>query len=222
MNNKDYLLKEAIIWPTKNTKQISFQCGYCGKAVFSDKGMEATMAKQHDYNSSTKSVQDSMDTGKVIGVFICPNCNKPTFKDEIILETQFPLPKKENNLHHIPFDVNKVYQEAIDSYSVRAFTGTTLLCRKLLMNIAAHFGAKENKKFAYYVDFLDKGGYITKTSHGWVDEIRKHGNKATHDLDVSTQEEAEKVLTFCEMILKTNYEYPSEIPNKKEDLDSNK
>lgn len=222
MNNKDYLLKEAIIWPTKNTKQISFQCGYCGKAVFSDKGMEATMAKQYDYNSSTKSVQDSMDTGKVIGVFICPNCNKPTFKDEIILETQFPLPKKENNLHHIPSDVNKVYQEALDSYSVRAFTGTTLLCRKLLMSIAVGLGADEDQNFAAYVEFLDDKGYITKTSHDWVDTIRKNGNKATHNLDVSTQKEAENVLTFCEMLLKTNYEYPSEISNNKDDLNSNK
>lgn len=133
-----------------------------------------------------------------------------------------PSPKRYNNLHHIPLDVNKVYQEAIDSYSAGAFTGTTLLCRKLLMNIAVNLGATENQTFADYVKFLGKEGYITKTSHDWVDEIRKNGNKATHDLDVSTQEEAEKVLTFCEMILKTNYEFPSEIPNKKEDIDSNK
>ena len=221
MSEED-LFKEAIIWETDNTKKTSFQCGYCGKSVVSSEGVKATTAPKFKYDGEDDSINVKMLNGKVIGVFICPNCNKPTFKDEIIYKTQFPLPKRENNLHHIPPKVNKVYQEALDAYSVGAFTGTTLLCRKLLMSIAVGLGADEDQNFAAYVKFLDDKGYITKKSHGWVDAIRLIGNKATHNLDVSTQEEAEKVLTFCEMILKTNYEYPSEIPNKKEDLDSNK
>lgn len=220
--DKEDLLKEAIIWTTMNPKKTSFQCGYCGKSVISDEGMEATIAEPYEYSSLARYINKSMDNGKVIGVFICPNCNKPTFIDEIINTTQFPLPRRENKLHHIPSEVNKVYQEALDSYSAGAFTGTTLLCRKLLMNIAVNLGAKENQNFAEYVKFLDDEGYITKTSHDWVDIIRKIGNKATHNLDVSTKEEAENVLTFCEMLLKTNYEYPNEVFNNKEDLESNK
>lgn len=232
MNNED-MFKKFVVWNGMQTERKTFQCGYCGRSV--DTGIGKTVDPNPIYENETYAEEkfgpevaskywafsDSMKS-KVIGVFICPHCNKPTFIDEIINKTQFPLPKKENNLHHIPSEVNKVYQEAIDSYSAGAFTGTTLLCRKLLMNIAVNLGAKENQNFAEYVKFLDDEGYITKTSRNWVDMIRTIGNKATHNLDVNTKEEAEKDLIFCEMILKTNYEYPGEISNDKDDLESNK
>lgn len=232
MNNED-MFKKFVSWSGMQTERKTFQCGYCGNSV--DTGIGKTANPNPIYENETYADEkfgpevarkywafsDSMKS-KVIGVFICPHCNKPTFIDEIIYKTQFPLPKKENNFHHIPSEIHKVYQEAIDSYSAGAFTGTTLLCRKLLMSIAVNLGAKENQNFAEYVKFLDDGGYITKTSRNWVDLIRTIGNKATHDLDVSTQEEAEKVLTVCEMILKINYEYPSEISNDKDDLESKK
>lgn len=228
MNKRD-IFKQLIDWPDMKPISKDFQCGYCGKSAVSGKGLQASISKysiesllQEDEYHIRSDQENRKLRKKNIGVYICPNCNKPTFIDEIIYKTQFPLPKRENNLHHIPSEINKVYQEAIDSYSAGAFTGTTLLCRKLLMSIAVNLGAKENQNFAEYVKFLDDEGYITKTSRNWVDMIRTIGNKATHDLDVSTQEEAEKVLTFCEMILKTNYEYPSEISNDKYDLESKK
>jgi len=228
MNKRD-IFKQLIDWPDMKPISKDFQCGYCGKSAVSGKGLQASISKysielllQEDEYHIRSDQENRKLRKKNIGVYICPNCNKPTFIDEIIYKTQFPLPKRENNLHHIPSEINTVYQEAIDSYSAGAFTGTTLLCRKLLMNIAVNLGAKENQNFAEYVQYLDDEGYITKTSRNWVDMIRTIGNKATHDLDVSTQEEAEKVLTFCEMILKTNYEYPSEISNDKDDLESKK
>lgn len=214
--SEENLLKEKIIWTTNIIKQTSFQCGYCGKSVVSSEGMETTVNPRHKYDSDIQSIIQKMRNGKVIGVYICPNCNKPTFKDEIILETQVPLPKIDNNLQNIPLEVMKVYQEALDAYSAEAFTGTTLLCRKLLMHIAVNLGAKEGENFAYYVKFFDEQHFISPRSHGWVDEIRKIGNKANHELDVNTKEEAEKDLIFCEMILKSNYEYPNEISNEKD------
>ena len=225
MNKRD-IFKQLVDWPDMKPITKDFQCGYCGKSAAGGKGVQASVFKYSIesllQNDEYKIISPSEARRPPIGVYICPDCHKPTFIDEIIYKTQFPLPKRVNDFHHIPSEVNKVYQEAIDSYSAGAFTGTTLLCRKLLMNIAVNLGAKENQNFAEYVQYLHDDGRIADKSHDWVDMIRTIGNKATHDLDVSTQEEAENVLTFCEMLLNTNYEYPSKVFNKKEDLESNK
>ena len=216
MNNEDYfedrvdnrdLFKDKVDWVLKDSiQEKNFQCGYCGKSVNSSKGITTII-----HNDAF--IEQHKD---IVGVYICPNCNRPTFIDNVFSQTQVPLPKIDNNLQNIPLEVMKVYQEALDAYSAEAFTGTTLLCRKLLMHIAVNLGAKEGENFAYYVKFFDEQHFISPRSHGWVDEIRKIGNKANHELDVNTKEEAEKDLIFCEMILKSNYEYPNEISNKKE------
>ena len=214
MDNEDFFkedstdfFKETVEWVLKDSiQEKNFQCGYCGRLVNSSKGI-AAIINNGPFNSSISNF---------IGVYICPNCNRPTFIDNYFNQTQVPLPKRDNNLKNIPLEISKVYQEALNAYSVRAFTGTTLLCRKLLMHIAVDLGAKENESFSEYVKFLDEQHYVSPRSHNWVDEIRKIGNKANHKLDMNTKEEAEKDLIFCEMILKSNYEYPNEISNKKD------
>lgn len=205
--------QEAMDWDSDRINKKSYQCGYCGKSVISFEGMSSSISPSYP---EALIIRADMDQGKSIGVYICPNCKKPTFIDDIFDETQVPLPARDNNLHNIPLEINKVYQEALNAYSAEAFTGTTLLCRKLLMHIAVNLGAKEGENFAYYVKFFDEQHYISPRSHDWVDEIRKIGNKANHELDVNTKEEAEKDLIFCEMILKSNYEYPNEISNEKD------
>ena len=213
MDNEDFLkgdsndlFKDTVEWILKDSiQERNFQCGYCGRLVNSSKGIAAIIN-----NGPNRSISN------LLGVYICPNCKRPTFIDRIFDVTQVPLPKRNTNLQNIPLEVMKVYQEALDAYSAEAFTGTTLLCRKLLMHIAVNLGAKEGENFAYYVKFFDEQHFISPRSHGWVDEIRKIGNKANHELDVNTKEEAEKDLIFCEMILKSNYEYPNEISNEKD------
>lgn len=214
MDNEDFLkedskdpFKDRVDWVLKDSiKEKNFQCGYCGRLVNSSKGI-AAIINNGPFNRPMSDL---------IGVYICPNCKRPTFIDSYLDKTQVPLPKRNTNLQNIPLEVMKVYKEALDAYSIGAFTGTTLLCRKLLMHIAVDLGAKENESFAVYVKFFDEQHFISPRSHGWVDEIRKIGNKANHKLDMNTKEEAEKDLIFCEMILKSNYEYPNEISNKKE------
>ena len=38
---------------------------------------------------------------------------------------------------------------------------------------------------------------------------RQFGNQANHEIRINTKEEAKRIIKFCEMILKLNYEYPS-------------
>ena len=82
------------------------------------------------------------------------------------------------------------------------------------MNISVDLGADENKQFAYYVKWLDENNYILPNAKGWVDQIRKFGNEATHEIHIISKEDAEKSLKFIEMILKLVYEFPAMVEEK--------
>ena len=88
-------------------------------------------------------------------IYICPNCN------EVILynkerQTVFPQAKFGDSFSKLPEDVNAIYEECRDCYSVGAYTSVILLARKLLMHIAVDCGAEENKTFVEYVDYLER------------------------------------------------------------------
>ncbi|MCY8122878.1 DUF4145 domain-containing protein [Bacillus spizizenii] len=172
----------------------SYQCGYCDKEVAPNQGYYCK--------------DEILKRVAVIG--ICPNCNLPTF----LLHTgeeQVPPPRKGKSIDHLPEEIHKIYTEIRECYSQNAYTASVLLARKILMNVAVHLGAQEDRNFHYYVDYLDKEGYIPKNSKGWVDIIRKKGNEATHELPDITKKDAEDVLAFTEMLLRILYEFPAKI-----------
>jgi Domain of unknown function (DUF4145) len=89
---------------------------------------------------------------------------------------------------------------------VGAFTAAELVCRKILMHVAADKGAKTGEPFAAYLDFLEKAGYVTPPMKGWVDLIRKHGNLATHELPAPDRKQAESTVMFTAELLRLVYE----------------
>lgn len=179
-------------WNNKQpVESRSYKCGYCNLEVGNDKG----------YNY----IEDSK---KIAHIYICPNCDNPTFFD--ISNNQYPGSKQGNDILNISNEeVKKLYEEARNCFSVNAFTAVALCSRKLIMNISVHLGADENKKFIEYVNWLDKENYIPQNAKGWVDQIRKIGNYATHEIDILTKEDAKKTLIFIEFLLKLVYELPS-------------
>ncbi|WP_260351362.1 DUF4145 domain-containing protein [Leuconostoc pseudomesenteroides] len=175
---------------------FTYTCGYCGSRVTSERGMSLNIdnGAGYSYNSVSQ------------GVYICPNCKYPTF---IYEDMQVPGNKYGNSVANVSKEVEDVYNEARKSFSVGAYTGVILLCRKLLMHVSVDLGANENKRFIEYVDYLKENHYVPKNSEGWIDAIRKFGNKSTHDIVINTKEDAEKMIKFSEMLLKMNYEYPA-------------
>lgn len=172
----------------------SFTCGYCGCVVGNDRGYK----NEDDYNCIH-------DLNKI---YICPNCNNPTYFD--VNNKQYPGVKAGNPVKYIDKEeVSSLYDEARSCFSVNAYTSVALCCRKLLMNISVDNGAEENKKFAYYVSWLDENNFILPNAKEWVDQIRKIGNEATHEINIISKEDAEKSLKFIEMILKLVYEFPA-------------
>lgn len=147
------------------------------------------------------------------GIFICTHCHMPTFiyKDIQVPGNRFGSPVKD-----VPDEVNSVYEEARSSFAAGAYTGVVLLCRKLLMHIATDLGANEGLRFVEYVEYLNDNHYARVRSDQWVDQIRQFGNQANHEIRINTKEEAQRIIKFCEMILKLNYEYPAIASNENE------
>jgi Domain of unknown function (DUF4145) len=170
------------------TKQ--FRCGYCGFVVANDKGYFP-----NNYNRR---------------IYLCPNCDKPTFFDDSL--RQFPGVAPGNEVLHLPPELEQLYKEARNCCSVSAFTASVLASRKMLMNIAVQQGAKDGLKFIEYVEYLAANGFIPPNGKGWVDHIRKKGNEATHEIELMAQPDAEELISFTEMLLKFIYEFPSRIP----------
>jgi len=183
----------------KNTTkftEIRYKCGYCGLEVGPDIGYSASNSDK---------------------VLICPNCIKPSYWDSK-LNTITPGTKYGEKVKSIPDNnVEELYEESRRCMMECCYTAVVLCCRKLLMNISVSFGADKNKAFSYYVDFLDSNHYINPLAKPWVDIIRKKGNEATHEIPSISEDDAQKIIKFSEMLLKTIYEYPSlgkEIENK--------
>ncbi|MBZ1511457.1 DUF4145 domain-containing protein [Leuconostoc mesenteroides] len=183
-------------WESKTIMDFTYTCGYCGSRVTSERGMSLNTKNRDGYLGNYASQ----------GVYICPNCKYPTF---IYEDMQVPGNNYGNSVDHVSKEVEDVYNEARKSFSVAAYTGSLLLCRKLLMHVAVDFGADKNKNFFDYVNYLKDNHYVSQNSGEWIDSIRKFGNVATHQIVVNTKEDAEKMIKFCEMLLKMNYEYPA-------------
>lgn len=82
------------------------------------------------------------------------------------------------------------------------------------MHVAVEEGAEPNQLFLAYVEYLADQGYVTKKGRGWVDHIRRRGNDANHEILLLTQNDAEELIAFSEMLLKLVYEFPGRVPEK--------
>jgi hypothetical protein len=170
----------------------NYICGHCGNPLATNRG----------YTSSGSG-----------NIYVCHFCDKPTF---FSLESkQFPGSAFGQSVEHIPStEVSALYEEARNCITVNAYTASILCSRKLLMNIAVSKGAAEGLKFIEYVNYLAANGYLPPDGKEWVDQIRKKGNEATHEIKIMDRPDAEELITFVGMLLKFIYEFPAMIRNK--------
>lgn len=172
-----------------------FVCGFCGTKVTSDIGY---------YDKWYGSF-----------IYICP-CGRPTFFDE--RDHQHPGYPYGNEVTGIEDQgVKQLYDEARRCTSAQAYTAAVLACRKLLMHIAVQKGAPPGKGFILYVEYLSDNHYVPPDGKQWVDEIRKKGNEASHEILLMIAEDAQDILGFTEMLLRFIYEFPYRVEQKKKD-----
>lgn len=172
----------------------SYKCGYCGSPLASEKG----------YSASESAL---VGAKRAATIYICHKCERPTFfgRDG----NQTPGILIGNPVNHIPnLEIEQLFNEARICFSIGAYTSSVMCCRKLLMNISVSEGADEGKSFVEYVDYLNSKNYIPPNGKKWVDSIRKLGNDANHKIEFRTKDEATRITTFTEMLLRFIYELP--------------
>lgn len=169
------------------------KCAWCNSIVSPNKGL---------------SINDK-NNYRIGYIYVCPNCGEIILYNRIYNEV-FPQAKFGDSFSKLPKDVNKIYEECRDCYSVGAYTSVLLLARKLLMHIAVDCSAEEDKSFAEYVNYLDENHFVPPNSRSLLDFIRKQGNEPNHQIVIKTKEDAEKILKFMSIILTFVYEFADE------------
>ena len=156
--------------------------------------------------------QEDYDSNIIV---ICPYCDRPSFFNHSA-EIKVPGDLPGNSVDFVPEEIEKLYNEARKAVSVQAFTAAVLSCRKILMHIAVNLGAEEQQSFFNYVQFIADQGFVPPNGREWVDHIRKRGNEANHEIVIMDKENALDLITFIEMLLVFNYEFPNRIPESTE------
>lgn len=163
----------------------AFTCGHCGHQV---SGAVVALASE---NGITRWLW-------------CPTCGEGSV--ETSNGVVHPGSTFGPSIQGLPPEVEAAYGEARSCMSAGAFTGSELLCRKILMHVGVDKGAAEGATFAEYLTHLEAAGFVTPPMKGWVDLIRQHGNLATHRLEVPSRERAEGTLMFTAELLRLTYE----------------
>lgn len=182
----------ALYWnKAENIGSHKYTCGYCGQPLASERGWHGSF------------------NGHVIArIDICHHCTRPTFFDYD--GRQYPGVSYGEAVNNVSDDsLNEIYEEARRASSAGCFTAAVLCCRKLLMHLAVAKGAKEGESFKSYVEYLAKNNYVPPDCKLWVDQIRDTGNEANHEIVLMKREDAEHLISFCEMLLKIFYEFPA-------------
>lgn len=137
----------------------------------------------------------------------CPECFMPVIiglNGKIIPQSQW-LPF--DDVKFLPPSIESLYNECRKCYQNECYHSVVMVARSLLMHICVDKGDTPGKRFAEYISFLEVNGYIGR-QNTWVDKIRTIGNKYVHEMDVATQEDAEKVIVFIKQLLGNLYEMP--------------
>ncbi|MDB9513580.1 DUF4145 domain-containing protein [Kamptonema animale CS-326] len=181
-------MSQNLNWENSKTDldSRSYICGHCDNNIVTKEGYVTTFETDC--------------------IYICHFCKKPTYFDES--GKAFPGILFGKDVAHLPDEVLHLYQESRKCTSVGAYTAATLCCRKILMNVAVNHGAKKGETFVYYINFLEEKGHISSKIKSWLDHIRKQGNNAAHEIESINQDDAETLIVFIEMLLRSLYEFP--------------
>lgn len=186
----------ALGWRgTTSNGKMDWTCGYCGRTV----GGDVCYLRENERD------------GKAI--YICPHCENPTafICGEFGEVEQYPGACRGYDVEHLPESVSALYSEVRRCVQYSAHTAATLSMRKLLMHVAVDQGAQEGLSFAAYVGYLSERGIVPATGAEWIDEIRKAGNEAAHEIEIADAAESLRLLEFTEMLLKIVYEFPAKL-----------
>jgi hypothetical protein len=133
---------------------VNYTCGHCGHLV-------AGIGLAYDSNKGPPAFPRRW--------LVCPSCGEGsirTSKWQVLPFAPYGPP-----IQDLPPEVVPIYKEARTCFGAEAYTACELVCRTLLMHIAVDKGADERQSFAFYIDYLQRNGWITPPMRAWVDLI---------------------------------------------------
>lgn len=167
----------------------TYVCGYCGTKVSGAVISSYEWSERRDNNH--------------IKWLLCTNC---ALGSVWVSGYQYPGVLFGPEIEGLPEDVSAAYDEARSCMSVNAHAAAELVCRRILVHVAVEKGSKEGLTFTAYLSHLEAEGYITPPMKVWVELIRKHGNKSTHELEAPSRQRAESTVMFTAELLRLVYE----------------
>lgn len=172
---------------------ISFVCGHCGESTGAHRGYRT-------HNGASGSI--------ALMAYICGHCQKLTLIDQVS-GRRSPGPRFGRTIAGLPDDIEGLYEQARDCFTVSAFTAVAMLCRKLLMNTAVAKGANEGEHFVSYVQYLKDKAYIAPDAEPWVKHIKDKGNEANHEIRAVDEADAKRLMALTQQLLISVYELPA-------------
>lgn len=177
-------------------------CAYCNKTVG---GVIHNKVVFHGYGPGVGNI----DTTSFY-ILECPSCHKPTIYN-VSDNNTYPWAKALRSVNFLPDNISKIYDEIRNAISAQCYTSAVILARTAIMHIAVEKQADENKKFAFYVDYLVEKGYVPPNAKDWIDRIRTMANQSVHKLEIWEREDAEIIGKFLMYLLVFIYELPNSI-----------
>ena len=175
-----------------------YRCGYCGREVSASFGYE--------YGAARDPV-----------IALCPRCASPTLLEGE--KRQIPGELPGSYIEYWPADVELLYLEARLAVMAGAYTGSVLMCRKILAFIAVQKGAETGKSFGDVLGFLLEHSYLPPSLREWISYLRR-GNEAHHEITIMQRSDALAMIGLLEALLRFVYELPNQVPQFTEYDDS--
>ena len=178
---------------------VNSYCGYCNKEIGLDIYLKVG-TKDYSYGE-----KDYYYVG------LCPICGKPIIH-KIADNSTLPLRNYFSHINNLPENIDKLYDEIINSYSIGAYTCSVLLSRTLLEHVSVEYEGEVGKTFTYYVDYLYNQFFLNMpNSKNWIDKIRTVANESAHKLYISNEHDAKTVIVFLTNILNYLYVLPNQV-----------
>ena len=175
-------------------KHLTYLCGACGNST----------------NGRAVCQMDRLKDRAVIMWCMC-SCDKQEPSLVLAHEGEMKIIPQANEFHASgdwPAQIGQLYEEASKAFSAGAFTASSMVCRKILMNCAHEKGAGEGKNFQEYVKFIIETVLPFEPARTSIDAIRKIGNEANHEVDFVNQADARRSLKIVTYMLTTIYSLP--------------
>jgi len=164
----------------------------------------------------------------------CPKCETP-----LLIEQEREVDDIEHNLYWgepkliypnydfyinpiIPEKLRQSLAESIKCYKTKAYTATTIMCRRTIEGFCHLRGIKENN-LASAIKKLKTNGVINEQLFKWANELRLIGNEAAHNIDLHFSSiDARDTLDFTIAILDFTYSFKDKFDKFKQRISKQK